>query len=148
MCQGWMRRGQSGLQQVGPLRERRNRLQEPDEPEEEQCSDDRVRSEEVAASHCRGACRGLSSALHPPHAENLGARVGAVTNECLGRRAARKGQGDREGAGDEGEEVASPVADERERQAGLGRWERRVGLIRRLSQDERMLGLGVGQRGS
>ena len=103
-----------------------------------------MRSEEVAASHCRG----LSSALHQPHAENLGARAGAVTNECLGRRAARKGQGDREGAGDEGEEVASPVADERERQAGLGRWERRVGLIRRLSQDERMLGLGVGQRGS
>ena len=138
MWQGWMRRGQS-------VRERRNRLQEPDEPEEEQCSDDRVRSEEVAASHCRGACRGLSSALHQPHADNLGAGAGAVTNECLGRRASL---GDREGAGDEGEEVASPVADERERQAGLGRWERRVGLIRRLSQGERMLGLGVGQRGS
>jgi hypothetical protein len=73
----------------------------------------------VVASHCRGACRGLSSALHQPHADNLGAGTGAVTNECLGRRAALKGQGDREGAGDEGEEVARPVADVRERQAGL-----------------------------
>ena len=71
-----------------------------------------------------------------------------MTNECLGRRAALKGQGDREGAGDEGEEVARPVADVRERQAGLGRWERRVGLIRRLSQVERKLRPGVGQRGS
>ena len=63
MWQGWMRRGKSGLRQVGPLRERRDRLHEPGEREEEQCSDDRVRSEEVAASHCRGACRGLSFEL-------------------------------------------------------------------------------------
>ncbi len=63
--------------------------------------------------------------------------------ECVDRRVALKGRGAREGAGDEVEEVARPVADGRERPAGLDRWERRAGLNRRLSQDRQNLELGV-----
>ncbi len=41
--------------------------------------------------------------------------------ECVDLRVALKGRGAREGAGDEGEEVAHPVADGRERPVGLDR---------------------------